>query len=205
MAFRIPRECRRPSGRSKSKSRSRSTTPRNSRSSSPYPPTMRIFVHGLPLPRKLVRESGVFTNMQYCCRSNDDLELQAFVDQQALELLLQVYKRPQDYRLLATEQLFTLLELVNYLDIARIYNYVISELARRCQTNIAGPITQRILAQHRDCLVDMLRKLPEFQANHVLRRRLCSRLEYKMAYPKGPSRRWRSESESSDDGAAGNE
>jgi hypothetical protein len=93
--------------------------------------------------------------MEYCCKRDDDddddaVDLQAYVDAAALELLLQSYHRPEDYRCVSAEPLFALLELVNYLDIPRIYNAIVTELAHRVAQNIAGPIMQRILEHHRD-------------------------------------------------------
>eukprot|EP00730_Choanoeca_flexa_P000574 TRINITY_DN10255_c0_g1_i1.p2 TRINITY_DN10255_c0_g1~~TRINITY_DN10255_c0_g1_i1.p2 ORF type:complete len:197 (+),score=18.22 TRINITY_DN10255_c0_g1_i1:1520-2110(+) len=183
----------------RTKARSRSATPRNSRTSSPHPSRLRMSIHGLPVPAKLLRESVLLVHVQHDCQTVEDGSLQPYINRNSFELLLRVYKRPQELALLNNSEVFVLLETVNYLDVPRIYSYVTSELARRMIRSIAGPVTQELIHGHRDCLVDVMAKLPEVKANILLRRRICSRLEYRMAFPKRPVR-WRTASETSQEG-----
>ena len=100
-----------------------------------------------------VKESNLLYNMVLTLGPSASCggDIERFFDSQALCMLVSYYQRPpRKFNGISDEQVFSLLVLVDYMDIPRIYGFLIGEVARRWQANLAGPIARLLLDKHRE-------------------------------------------------------
>ncbi|EDQ89417.1 uncharacterized protein MONBRDRAFT_8338 [Monosiga brevicollis MX1] len=174
---------------SRSPSLSRSSTSSSSCSSRSASPTLRfwrIAIHGLHIPRRLLRDSTTLHNMITLLGmpgQSDRHDLETFIQPDQLRLLLTLYRHtPATLREMTLVDLLQLHGIIDFLDVPRWHRHVQQTLVHRMLQNPEG--TLPVLLRHASWdMYPMLRQLPELTVRQWSRNQLLPVQVYREAFP----------------------